>query len=95
MCGLGASNKRLMIKDCNVELINHMLEKSVWSLRAVCLAYQPYVGALVGIANLWNEDYVYMDDSLGGNYTLSINLKFADGFLFWITRVCGPNSSRG
>ena len=106
--GLNAHPKRAVVKEFRVKfnpdvvilqetklsIVDRQLVKSVWSSRFVGWASLEACGSSGGILILWKEDSLTVDDSIQGEFSVSIHCKLNAGFCGWITGVYGPSAYR-
>ena len=84
----------VILQETKVSSVDRQLVKSVWSSRFVGWASLEAYGSSGGILILWKEDSLTVDDSIQGEFSVSIHCKLNAGFCGWITGVYNPSSYR-
>lgn len=106
--GLSSAPKRALMKglitSCNpdfviltetkLEIVNRFIIKSLWSSISIAWAFCKANGSSGGIIIMWDSVVHEAVEAVEGFFSLSINLKCSDGFIWWLTGIYGPASRR-
>lgn len=106
--GMGAPPKRVLIKDFLIKVdpdlvilqetklavVDRKVVKAVWSLCRIGWVALDAEGSVGGILIMWNEDTIAVEDSILVVFSISLKIRYCQGFCGWVMGVYGPSSSR-